>query len=153
LTSGYLERNGGVALLTIATELTEVHVLLLMTGGAVGGKPGEACCALMTLTAADSYVCACQRKAGPRVIELPELPTGGRVAIGTVLTHRASMHITGGVTAVTISSGLREVESRMATGTGHHRVLAHQRVGGEVVIEPRGRLPSIAAMAALTFPD
>ncbi len=88
---------------------------------------------------------------GTVVIETPEIPSRGVVALGTVIAQPSRMRIVLGVTGTTGGIGLAVGLVSMAALAGNRRMHAEQRKRTQAVIEPDFTRPGRFLMAPLTL--
>lgn len=94
-----------MTLLALAAELAEVNVILLVACSALACKLDLRRGFEVTLHTLQLLVCASQRESRLGMIEFPELPTIGRVAIVTPSAEIASMNIAIGMAGVASGIG------------------------------------------------
>lgn len=145
------EGGGGMTLLALTAELAEVNVILLVAGCAIARELNLCGRFTMTLSTLQLLVAARQRELCLRMIELPQLPTIGRVAIAARGAEIASMDIPVGMTAATSGIGARKRMVRMTRGARHDDMQPDERKVREIVIEAERWTPRIVAMALLAI--
>lgn len=143
-----------MALLALAAELAEVHIILDVARRAVARQLHFGRWLAVALRALKPFVRAAQREAGGAlVIEGPDVPAVRRMAIVALLTEASVMLVRGFVAAVAVCGGTCVRRRKVALLTRHGDVLTDQREGTQVVIEAHLRAPAVDAVAAVALPS
>lgn len=140
-----------MTLLALTAELAEVNVILLVAGRAIARELNLCGRFTMTLSTLQLLVAARQRELCLRMVELPQLPSIGRVAIAARGAEIAAMDIPVGMTAATSGIGARERMVRMTRGARHDDMQPDERKVRQIVIEAERWTPRIVAMALLAI--
>jgi hypothetical protein len=140
-----------MTLLALTAELAEVNVILLVTSRAIARELNHCGRFAMTLSASKILVRTRQREVRLRMIELPQLPTVGCMAIAACGAEIALVHIAVGMTVVASGSGTRESMVLMTSRTRRDDVHADEWKEREIVVEADRRTPGIVAVALLAL--
>src|SRR5688572_3184782 len=114
--SASTERAGRVALAAPSAELTQMHVVVAMTGCAVAGQRAAAWRLTVAIRAPRLRVSAVEREARGGMVELPQVPRVRRVALRALGAEPAAMHVILCVAVIARASGLAEREIRVTAG-------------------------------------
>lgn len=147
-----LEGNSRMATLTLAAELTEVHIVAHVAGTAIGrqldlGRRSLVAARTFQLGVRASQCETCRFA----VIESPNIPAVAVVATCTVLTQATLVYIVGLMAAVAIGLGILELQREMALLAGHGNVQSHQRKIAEIMIETDFAAPRVGNMTLIAL--
>ena len=113
-----LKSRGGVTAIAVASELTGMHVVLLVARNAVPGKLDLRRGLPVTVRALELAVRAKQTKSSLlEVVVLPQCPTVGIVATVALFTQSALVHVVLAVAIHAMRTGIGERLRAVALGT------------------------------------
>jgi hypothetical protein len=141
-----------MAFLTLPPELTQVHIILRMTRGALGAEPDLGRRLAVAAGAIELGVCAEQRESGLlAVIEVPQLPTVGGMARLALVAEASFVGIVLLVAGDT--GGARDLERSVGVTlfARDSDVLAQQRKLCQVMVEISDRFPTLRQMAVIAL--
>jgi len=150
--AGAFEGHGPVALLALAAELPEMHVILRMARSAFGVEFDLRGRLSMTAGAIQFRMCAEQGKTRLlAVIELPQFPAVGGVALIALGTEISLVRVVLFVAVDTLGTFNRERAAGVTLIARHGNVQAQQRKLRQIVVEVSDRFPALRLVAFIAL--